>query len=163
MYKRQPWHRYFTLPAWLSALISKGALGQKSGAGVYRKAGREIQVLDLQAQDYRPSAGKLADEVAALLKERDPAKRFAALRASEHPQAQFLWSLFRDIFHYSAAQLGQVADNARDLDLAMRWGFGWAQGPVSYTHLNRPRRDLRCAEDYFFSNPAGVVRDSRNI
>ncbi|MCQ8140424.1 hypothetical protein, partial [Vibrio parahaemolyticus] len=85
-----------------------------------RKAGREIQVLDLQAQDYRPSAGKLADEVAALLKERDPARRFAALRASEHPQAQFLWSLFRDIFHYSAVQLGQVADNARDLDLAMR-------------------------------------------
>lgn len=124
-----PWHRYFTLPAWLSALISKGALGQKSGIGVYRKAGREIQVLDLQAQDYHPSAGKLADEVAALLKERDPAKRFAALRASEHPQAQFLWSLFRDIFHYSAVQLGQVADNARDLDLAMRWGFGWAQGP----------------------------------
>uniref|UniRef100_UPI0024E1D8AE 3-hydroxyacyl-CoA dehydrogenase family protein n=1 Tax=Pseudoxanthomonas mexicana TaxID=128785 RepID=UPI0024E1D8AE len=119
-----PWHAYFTSPKWLEALIAKGALGQKSGAGVYRKAGREIQVLDLQAQDYRPSAGKLADEVAALLKERDPARRFAALRASDHPQAQFLWSLFRDIFHYSAVQLGQVADNARDLDLAMRWGFG---------------------------------------
>jgi 3-hydroxyacyl-CoA dehydrogenase len=26
-------------------------------------------------------------------------------------------------------QLESVADNARDLDLAMRWGFGWAQGP----------------------------------
>ena len=124
-----PWHRYFKQPEWLAALISKGALGQKSGAGVYRKAGREIQVLDLKAQDYRPSAGKLADEVGAILKERDPAKRFAALRASSHPQAQFLWSLFRDIFHYSAAQLANVADNARDLDLAMRWGFGWAQGP----------------------------------
>ena len=122
-----PWHRW--QPEWLAALISKGALGQKSGAGVYRKAGREIQVLDLKAQDYRPSAGKLADEVGAILQERDPAKRFAALRASSHPQAQFLWSLFRDIFHYSAAQLANVADNARDLDLAMRWGFGWAQGP----------------------------------
>lgn len=124
-----PWHRYFRLPGWLSALIARGALGQKSGAGVYRKAGREIQVLDLAAQDYRPSAGKLADEVAALLKERDPGKRFAALRASAHPQARFLWSLFRDIFHYCAAQLGSVAGNARDLDLAMRWGFGWSQGP----------------------------------
>lgn len=124
-----PWHRYFALPGWLSALIAKGALGQKSGAGVYRKQGREIQVLDLKAQDYVPSAGKLADEVAALLKERDPARRFAALRASAHPQAQFLWSLFRDIFHYSAVQLEHVADNARDLDLAMRWGFGWSQGP----------------------------------
>ena len=26
-------------------------------------------------------------------------------------------------------QLENVADNARDLDFAMRWGFGWLQGP----------------------------------
>ncbi len=26
-------------------------------------------------------------------------------------------------------QLENVADNARDLDLALRWGYGWAQGP----------------------------------
>ena len=29
----------------------------------------------------------------------------------------------------SAHHLGAIADNARDLDFAMRWGFGWAQGP----------------------------------
>lgn len=124
-----PWHTFFTLPDWLKALIEKGALGQKSGAGVYRKVGKEIQVLDLASADYRPSAAKVCDEVAAMLKQRDPAQRFAALRASQHPQAQFLWSVFRDIFHYSAFQLEHIADNARDLDLAMRWGFGWAQGP----------------------------------
>ncbi|AWP74574.1 3-hydroxyacyl-CoA dehydrogenase/enoyl-CoA hydratase family protein [Bordetella bronchiseptica] len=124
-----PWHAYFELPAWLQALIDQGALGQKSGAGVYRKAGKEIQVLDPASGQYRPSAGALADETAAILKERDPARRLAQLRASTHPQAQFVWSLLRDIFHYSACQLAGVADNARDLDLAMRWGFGWAQGP----------------------------------
>ncbi|OZI54452.1 3-hydroxyacyl-CoA dehydrogenase/enoyl-CoA hydratase family protein [Bordetella genomosp. 4] len=124
-----PWHPHFQLPAWLNALIERGALGQKSGIGVYRKVGKEIQVLDPAAGDYRPSAGVIADEVDAILKQRDPAQRFAALRASKHPQAQFLWSLFRDIFHYSATQLEHIADNARDIDLAMRWGFGWAQGP----------------------------------
>ncbi|PKO81892.1 MAG: 3-hydroxyacyl-CoA dehydrogenase, partial [Betaproteobacteria bacterium HGW-Betaproteobacteria-13] len=40
-----------------------------------------------------------------------------------------LWSIFRDVFHYCAVHLGAIADNARDVDLAMRWGFGWAQGP----------------------------------
>ncbi|HYG41494.1 MAG TPA: 3-hydroxyacyl-CoA dehydrogenase family protein, partial [Bordetella sp.] len=124
-----PWHAHFQLPAWLDALIQRGALGQKSGAGVYRKVGKEIRVLDPAAGDYRPSAGAVADEVDAILKQRDPAQRFAALRASRHPHAQFLWSLFRDIFHYSAFQLEHIADNARDADLAMRWGFGWAQGP----------------------------------
>jgi 3-hydroxyacyl-CoA dehydrogenase len=67
--------------------------------------------------------------VLAILKNRDPAEKFAQLRASEHPQAQFLWAIFRDIFHYAAFHLADIADNARDLDFAMRWGFGWAQGP----------------------------------
>jgi len=124
-----PWHPYFTSPAWLQALIEKGALGQKTRCGIFRKQGKEIQVLDLGKQDYRTSAGEIADEVATILKNRNPAEKFAALRASSHPQAQFLWAIFRDIFHYAAVQLENVADNARDLDFAMRWGFGWAQGP----------------------------------
>ena len=124
-----PWHAYFTSPAWLQALIAQGALGQKTRCGIFRKQGREIQVLDLKAQDYRKSEGEVVEEVAAILKMKNPAEKFAALRGSAHPQAEFLWAIFRDIFHYAAVQLENVADNARDLDLAMRWGFGWAQGP----------------------------------
>lgn len=124
-----PWHRYFQAPAWLKALIDKGALGQKTGAGFYTKRGKDILVLDVEKQDYRPVAGELDPEVAALLKERDPAKKFAALRASEHPQAKFLWACFRDAFHYSAYHLHDIAETARDVDLAMRWGYGWSSGP----------------------------------
>jgi 3-hydroxyacyl-CoA dehydrogenase len=129
-----PWHRHFKAPAWLDALVAKGALGQKSGAGIYTKRGKDILVLDLQAQDYRPantsaSAGEVAADVAAMLKEKDPAKKFAALRASGHLQAQFLWAVFRDLFHYSAFHLADIADTARDVDLAIRWGYGWSLGP----------------------------------
>jgi 3-hydroxyacyl-CoA dehydrogenase len=53
-------------------------------------------------QDYVPQSGKIADEVQAILKERNPAQQFAKLRASSHPQAQFLWAIFRDVFHYCA-------------------------------------------------------------
>ena len=124
-----PWHRHFKAPAWLEALVSKGALGQKAGAGIYSKRGKDILVLDLKAQDYRPNAAEVAPEVAAMLKEKDPAKKFAALRASEHPQARFLWAVFRDLFHYSAFHLASIADTARDVDLAIRWGYGWNLGP----------------------------------
>jgi 3-hydroxyacyl-CoA dehydrogenase len=86
-------------------------------------------VLDLALQDYRDSAADIDPTVLAILKNRNPAEKFAQLRASEHPQAQFLWAIFRDIFHYAAFHLADIADNARDLDFAMRWGFGWAQGP----------------------------------
>jgi len=124
-----PWHRHFKAPAWLEALVAKGALGQKTGAGIYAKRGKDILVLDLAAQDYRPNHPEVDAEVAAILKERDPAKKFAALRASEHPQARFLWALFRDLFHYSACHLKDIADTARDVDLAIRWGYGWSLGP----------------------------------
>jgi 3-hydroxyacyl-CoA dehydrogenase len=124
-----PWQRHFVVPDWLQALIDQGALGQKTRCGIFRKQGKEIQVLDLGKKDYRASAGAVAEEVAAILKLRDPGEKFAALRASPHPQAQFLWAIFRDVFHYAAVQLEHIADCARDVDLAMRWGFGWAQGP----------------------------------
>jgi len=57
-----PWHEHFKSPAWLAALIEKGALGAKVGAGFYRKAGKEIQVLDLAKQDYRASEQKASEE-----------------------------------------------------------------------------------------------------
>ncbi len=124
-----PWHKHFKAPKWLAALVEKGALGQKTGAGFYTKRGKDILVLDLEAQDYRASAAEVDPEVAAILKERDPAAKFAALRASEHPQAKFLWAMFRDLFHYSAFHLKDIAETARDVDFAIRWGYGWALGP----------------------------------
>lgn len=124
-----PWHEYFKAPVWLSALIDKGALGQKTGAGFYRKAGKDIVVLDVAKQDYRPSEQKASDEVAAILAIKDPAEKFGKLRASNDPQAQFLWATFRDLFHYSAYHLADIADTARDVDFAIRWGYGWKLGP----------------------------------
>ncbi|GAB2790965.1 3-hydroxyacyl-CoA dehydrogenase/enoyl-CoA hydratase family protein [Dyella kyungheensis] len=124
-----PWHDYFKAPVWLSALIEKGALGQKTGAGFYRKAGKDIVVLDVAKQDYRPSEQKASDEVAAILAIKDPAEKFGKLRASSDPQAQFLWATFRDLFHYSAYHLADIADTARDVDFAIRWGYGWKLGP----------------------------------
>jgi 3-hydroxyacyl-CoA dehydrogenase len=124
-----PWHRYFAAPKWLAALVAKGFLGQKTGAGIYTKRGKDILVLDLQLQDYRPSVGQIDPEVEALLKERDPARKFAGLRDSTNPQARFLWAVFRDLFHYCAYHLADIAETARDVDLAIRWGYGWSLGP----------------------------------
>jgi 3-hydroxyacyl-CoA dehydrogenase len=124
-----PWHQYFAVPPLLKALIAKGALGQKTGAGIYRKLGKDIQVLDVGTHDYRVSDGEVAPEVAEMLKVRNPAEKFATLQASSHPQAQFLWAIFRDLFHYSAYHLESIADTARDVDFAIRWGYGWKLGP----------------------------------
>ncbi len=124
-----PWHAQFEVPPVVAALVAKGALGQKAKAGFFRKAGRTIEVLDPATGGYRESAGEIAPEVAAILAIEAPGEKFAKLRASPHPQARFLWAIFRDTFHYAAFQLAAIADNARDVDLAVRWGFGWTLGP----------------------------------
>ena len=124
-----PWCDYFTLPAWMRSLIDGGALGQKTGAGVYRKQGKEILVLDPASGEYKPADARPDKEVQAMLNIPDGGERFAALRASAHPEAQFVWAIMRDVFRYSAFILEHVADTARDVDLAMRWGFGWSRGP----------------------------------
>jgi len=124
-----PWHKHFEVPDWYRSLLEQKALGQKTGRGVYRKVGKEIQVLDLATLAYRLSAGEADAGVVEILKARDVAERFQKLRESTHPQARFLWAAFRDMLHYCAYHLAEIADNARDLDLAVRWGFGWNQGP----------------------------------
>ncbi|RFC32670.1 MAG: 3-hydroxyacyl-CoA dehydrogenase [Candidatus Nitrotoga sp. MKT] len=124
-----PWHTYFALPGWLSKLIEEGVLGQKAKRGVYQKVGNKIHVFDLGLQTYRLSEDKIDDAVKDMLRERDWAKKLAALRDSARPQAQFLWAGFRDLFHYCAVHLKDIANNARDLDFAVRWGFGWDSGP----------------------------------
>jgi 3-hydroxyacyl-CoA dehydrogenase len=124
-----PWYAYFKSPAWLTALIEKGARGQKTGAGFYRKVKKDILVLDRATQDYVQSEQKPSDEVAQILVIKDPAEKFGKLRASSDPQAQFLWAIFRDLFHYTAYHLANIADTARDVDLAIRWGYGWKLGP----------------------------------
>ena len=124
-----PWHRHFIAPGWLTQLVQKGALGQKTRAGIYTKRGNDILVLDLNRGDYAPVSAKLSDPVKETLKRPNPGGMFATLRAMNDPQAQFLWSIFRDLFHYCAYHLATVADNARDVDLALRWGFGWSMGP----------------------------------
>ncbi len=124
-----PWHQHFKSPAWLGALIDKGEMGQKTGGGIFRKVGKDIVVVDVASQDYRPADRVAAPEVVDILKLRDPAEKFARLRASEHPQARFLWAVFRDLFHYSAYHLADIAETARDVDLAIRWGYGWSLGP----------------------------------
>ncbi|MFH4355405.1 MAG: 3-hydroxyacyl-CoA dehydrogenase/enoyl-CoA hydratase family protein [Neisseriaceae bacterium] len=125
-----PWYEFFSLPNWLSYLIEKGHLGSKTGAGIYKRENKLICVLNPETKEYIPSTTKAEPEVIEILKIKDPGERFKALRESNQPQAQFIWFCFADVFHYIAYHGASIARNARDIDFAIRWGFGWDIGPL---------------------------------
>ena len=93
--------------------------------------GKDIQRFDLAANGgaggYMP-AGRKADPLIDRILKKPAPERLKLLRESSHPQAHFLWAILRNGFHYAAVHLAEVAESAREVDLAMRWGFGMKQG-----------------------------------
>jgi 3-hydroxyacyl-CoA dehydrogenase len=124
-----PFAEHFATPAVLEKLVAAGALGQKAKAGFYKKDGKAIKVINPATGEYVDSGAKADDIIARILKKKDPAERLKLLRETDHPQAKFLWAIFRDAFHYIAVHLETIADTAREVDFALRWGFGWSTGP----------------------------------
>ncbi len=123
-----PFYESFGTPAVLKKLLELGNLGQKTKAGFYKKVGRDVLRFDLEGEEYVPG-GQKADEVYGRMLKKPAAERLKLLRNAEGAQGQFLWAILRNSFHYAAVHLATIADNARDIDQAMRWGFGMKQGP----------------------------------
>ena len=123
-----PFYPSFGTPEVLKTLLEMGHLGQKTKAGFYKKVGRDVLRFDLVSKGYVPS-GEKADAVYERILKRPAKERLKLLRHAEGAQGQFLWAILRNSFHYAALHLASIAETARDVDLAMRWGFGMKQGP----------------------------------
>ncbi len=123
-----PFFASYATPPAVAALVGAGALGQKTGAGFYKKVGKDILRFDAAMGDY-VAAGKKAETIIDRILKKPAAERLKLLRESSNPQAQFVWAILRNGFHYTAVHLAEIADSAREVDQAMRWGFGMQQGP----------------------------------
>ncbi len=123
-----PFYGNYATPPALAALLEKGLLGAKTGSGFYKKQGKDILNFDPKTGDY-VAGGKKADDIVVRMLKKPAAERLQLLREANNPQAQFVWSVIREGLHYAAVHLADIAHTARDVDEAMRWGFGMAQGP----------------------------------
>lgn len=123
-----PWLQALRPPDWLERLPGEGYCGLRSGTGIYRHDGDRALVHDpIEGRD-RPLRTELPAELAELFGGPRTAL-WDGLSDDPSPQARFLRFWLSDLFHCCAVSLDAIADTTRDVDLALRWGFGLAQGP----------------------------------
>jgi 3-hydroxyacyl-CoA dehydrogenase len=124
-----PEHRRFEAPPVLRTLVERGALGEKAGAGFYRRKDGEILALDLENLEYRPRRRVSSPTVERARNETELGRRLWSLIEADDATGRFLWRLLSTTLRYAAAVGPEIADDAWTVDQAMRWGFGWELGP----------------------------------
>jgi len=127
-----------TLPAWVMNLIEAGQLGAKSGAGFYRKEGKEILEFDRESGEYLPRelpGGAPSPDGLDKLMRRPLGERLTGALELPGPGGGFVRSLLARTFHHTLKHAAEVADDLPSVDRAMAWGFGWEAGPVEQMDL----------------------------
>jgi 3-hydroxyacyl-CoA dehydrogenase len=151
-------------PAAMVRMREKGILGLKTGGGFYKRTKRDgrtaFDVLDLDTLEYRPadepelaiveSAGEIDDLGARL--------RHIMGRADEDKGARFLRDTLLPMLAYAARRVPEIADSLLDVDHALEWGFGHANGPFRTWDLLGVRATV-AQMDALDIEVAGWVRD----
>ena len=124
----------FRLPALVDTLIERGWIGEKAGQGFYRKertsGGSQILTLDPESLTYRARQAPRLPEVDAARAIDDLAARIRALLLDRGRVGEFMRATLGRTLVYAAQTAHAIAHSTGDVDRAMRWGFGWEQGPI---------------------------------
>ncbi|HSJ38718.1 MAG TPA: 3-hydroxyacyl-CoA dehydrogenase/enoyl-CoA hydratase family protein [Planococcus sp. (in: firmicutes)] len=121
--------KVFEAPAFMKKMVENGWLGAKSSQGFFLKKDKEILELDPETMEYRP-AGKLKTPSQEMAKaQKGFAAKMKTLVYADDRTGELLWNILAPVLRYSAELNGEIADDIVSIDNAMKWGFGWNQGP----------------------------------
>ncbi len=122
----------FKLPEFMSQMVAKGLLGNKSKQGFFKKTKGdkpETFYFDHVKGEYAPSRRPKFASVEAGKGIDDPGKRLRTVLAGSDKGAQLAWRNLRDTLIYAFNRIPEIADDVVNVDNAMRWGFNWELGP----------------------------------
>jgi 3-hydroxyacyl-CoA dehydrogenase len=160
----------FALPPLVQRLLEKGAVGEKAGAGFYRReksaAGQtEILTLDPATLEYRPRRTPTLPAIEAARAIDDVGARIRTLFLGRDKVGTFLRATLGPTLLYTARVAPEIAHTIDDVDRAMRWGFGWELGPFEIFDAIGVREVIdACGADASELAPlvTGVLADGRN-
>jgi len=129
-----PLHALMQVPDALEKLVQSKRLGDKTGAGFYKKvpgpSGKStVLALDLETLEYRPQVEPAFPELAKLAKNPDVAARVPLALGREDDAGSFFRRVLLPLFNYSARLSGVICESPQQIDEAMRFGYGWQLGP----------------------------------
>ncbi|HSA58069.1 MAG TPA: 3-hydroxyacyl-CoA dehydrogenase/enoyl-CoA hydratase family protein [bacterium] len=123
----------FKLPPIVEKMLEKKLLGDKAGAGFFKKekgeGKKEILALDLNTLEYRPQEKVKFDSIAAVKEVEDSGQRIKQVVAAKDRAGELAWKATRSVLVYAANRIPEIADDVVNVDNAMRWGFNWDLGP----------------------------------
>ncbi|MBM4378093.1 MAG: enoyl-CoA hydratase/isomerase family protein [Deltaproteobacteria bacterium] len=124
----------FKIPAFVEQMVARGQLGEKSGAGFYKKVKGEggksdIHVLDLGTMEYRAQKKVRFESLGAAKEVEDLGERIATVMKGTDKAAKFAEKTTFETLAYASRRIPEIADDYVNIDRAMRWGFGWEMGP----------------------------------
>jgi 3-hydroxyacyl-CoA dehydrogenase len=119
----------FTLPPIVDALVERGTVGEKSGAGFYKKVGPEILTLDPATLSYRAKQAARLPAIEAARSIDNVGERIRTLFLGGDKVGEFLRQTLGPQLLYTAEVTPDIAYSIDDVDRAMKWGFGWELGP----------------------------------
>src|SRR3989440_2991966 len=129
-----PEREVFVMPEFVTKMIEKGLLGNKTKAGFYQRKKSdgdkpEIWTLDNATLDYRPSQKVKLPSLEMAKNIEDTRERLKTLVWSKDRVGAFLWKTLARTLTYTADRIPEIADTIVEIDRAMRWGFNWELGP----------------------------------
>ena len=124
-----PFRDVFKVPDFMKAMVERGLLGQKAGAGFYKKEKDDIRTLDWKTLEYRERRKAKFPSLEAAQNVSDLGARLNQVFAGKDKGAQFLWRVLSGTSLYAAGLVPEISDDVISIDRAMEWGYGWGSGP----------------------------------
>lgn len=121
--------KVFDVPDIMKKMVENGWLGAKSGQGFFVKRGKDIFEIDIETLDYVPMKKLQAPSIEMAKQVKGVSNKVKALVYANDRAGELLWNIFAPTLIYSGELTGVIAENIVEIDNAMKWGFGWSQGP----------------------------------